>query len=86
MKKMNKVLVKLYVPTIEKEYDVWIPLTRRIYTTIKLIVKAINEFTNGEYSPSKLPVLYDRKTAKPFDINLTIGESTIRNGSEIILI
>lgn len=86
MKKMNKVLVKLYVPTIEKEYDVWIPLNRRIYTTIKLIVKAINEFTNGKYSPSKLPVLYDRKTAKPFDINLTIGESTIRNGSEIILI
>lgn len=86
MKKMNKVLVKLYVPTIEKEYDVWIPLNRRIYTTIKLIVKAINEFTNGEYSPSKLPVLYDRKTAKPFDINLTIGESTIRNDSEIILI
>lgn len=86
MKKMNKVLVKLYVPTIEKEYDVWIPLNRRIYTTIKLIVKAINEFTNGEYSPSKLPVLYDRKTAKPFDINLTIGETTIRNGSEIILI
>lgn len=86
MKKMNKVLVKLYVPTIEKEYDVWIPLNRRIYTTIKLIVKAINEFTNGEYSPSKLPVLYDRKTAKLFDINLTIGESTIRNGSEIILI
>lgn len=86
MKKMNKVLVKLYVPTIEKKYDVWIPLNRRIYTTIKLIVKAINEFTNGEYSPSKLPVLYDRKTAKPFDINLTIGESTIRNGSEIILI
>ena len=79
MRKMNKVLVKLYVPTIEKEYDIWIPLNRRIY-------KAIKEFTNGEYNPSKFPVLYDRKTAKPYDINLTIGESTIRNGSEIILI
>ena len=77
MKKMNKVLVKLYVPTIEKEYDIWIPLNRRIYTTIKLIVKAINEFTNGEYNPSKLPVLYDRKTAKPFDINLTIGNQAL---------
>ena len=86
MRKMNKVLVKLYVPTIEKEYDIWIPLNRRIYTVIKLIVKAIKEFTNGEYNPSKFPVLFDRKTAKPYDINLTIGESTIRNGSEIILI
>ena len=44
MRKMNKVLVKLYVPTVEKEYDIWIPLNRRIYTVIKLIVKAIKEF------------------------------------------
>lgn len=85
VKKMNKVLVKLYLPTIGEEYDIWIPLNRRIYTVIKLIVKAINEFTNGEYAPARLPILYDKKTAKPYDINLTIGESTIRNGSEIIL-
>ena len=83
---MNKVLVKLYVPTVEKEYDIWIPLNRRIYTVIKLIVKAINELTNGEYSPAKFPMLYDRKTAKLYDINLTVGETTIRNGTEIILI
>lgn len=83
---MNKVLVKLYVPTIGEEYDIWIPLNRRIYTVIKLIVKVLYEFTNGEYSPSKLPLLYDKNTAKPYDINLTIGESNIRNGSEIILI
>lgn len=83
---MNKVLVKLYVPTIGKEYDVWIPLNRRIYNVIKLLVKAIKEFTNGEYNPSKLPVLYNKKIAQPYDINLTIGESTIRNGTEIILI
>lgn len=83
---MNKILVKLYVPTINKEYDVWIPLNRRIYNVIRLIVKGISEFTDGEYQPQKLPILYDKQTAKPYDINLTIGESTIRNGSEIILI
>ena len=83
---MNKVLVKLYVPTIGKEYDIWIPLNRRVYSVIKLIVKAINELTSGEYVPSRLPVLYDKKNAKPYDINLTIWESNIRNGSEIILI
>lgn len=83
---MNKVLVKLYVPTIGMEYDVWIPLNRRIYTVIKLFVKAINEFTNGEYNPSKLPVLYNKKSAQLYDINLTVGEAEVRNGTEIILI
>lgn len=83
---MNKVLVKLYVPTIGKEYDIWIPVNRTIYTIVELIVRTINEFTNGEYAPAKLPVLYDKKTAKSYDFNLTVGESNIKNGSEIILI
>lgn len=83
---MNKVLVKLYVPQIGAEYDIWIPLNRRIYNVIKLLVKAIKEFTNGEFDPIKLPELYDRKTAVPYDINLTVGESSIVNGTEMILI
>lgn len=83
---MNKILVKLYVPTIGEEYDIWIPSNRKIYTVIILLVKAIHEFTNGEYCPSKLPVLYDKKTSNPYDINQTIEQSTIKNGSEIILI
>ena len=83
---MNKVLVKLYVPTIGKEYDIWIPLNRRIYKVIILLVKGIKELTDGEYAPTKLPELYDKKTGKIYDINLTVGESTIRNGAEIILI
>lgn len=83
---MNKVLVKLYIPKFELVYDVWIPVNRRIYNVIKLFVQGINELTNGEYNPNKMPVLYDKKTAESFDINLTVGESTIKNGTEIVLI
>ena len=83
---MNKILVKLYIPTIGEEYDLWIPLNRRIYNVIRLIVKAVKELTDGQYAPKKFPILYDKLTAMPYDINLSIGESTIRNGSELVLI
>ena len=83
---MNKILVKLYVPAIGEEYDVWIPLNRRIYNVIRLIVRAVGEITEGEYKPVHFPALYDRQTALPYNINLSIGESNIRNGSEIILL
>lgn len=86
MVKMNKILVKLYVPTIGEQYDVWIPVNRKIYSVIKLIVKVVNEFTNGENNPSKLPVLYNKKTGKIYDINFTVSDSEIENGSEIMLI
>ena len=83
---MNKVLAKLYIPQMELEYDVWITFNRRIYTVINLIVKGINELTDGEYKPTRMPILYDKKSAMPYDINFTVGETNIRNGTEIILI
>ncbi len=83
---MNKILVKLYVPIIEEEYDVWIPLNKRVYNVINLLIKAVYEFSGGYYKPNKMPLLYDKLTAKPYELNQSIKEANIRNGSEIILI
>lgn len=83
---MNKILVKLYIPMLSKEYDIWVPINRRIHNVIKLIVKALNELTDGEYNPKIMPLLYDKHTALPYDINLTIRESSIESGSEIVLL
>lgn len=84
--KMNKVIVKIYVPIIEEKYEVWLPANKKIYNIIILLTKVINEFTGGYYTPNSMPILYDKISAKPYDINLTIKESTIRNGTELILI
>lgn len=83
---MNKVLVKLYIPTIERQYDVWLPINKKVYKVINLLIKAIYEFSGGYYKPSKFPMLYDRATAKMYDINLNVKENGIKNGSELILI
>ncbi len=83
---MNKVLVKLYVPMIEEQYDIWIPLNRRIYSVIELLIRAVDELSGGYYAPSKMPLLYDKLTAKIFDVNMTVKESTIKNGTELVLI
>ena len=83
---MNKILVKLYVPEIEEEYDVWLPLNKRIHKVTKLLAKAIYEFSGGYYKPDKTPLLYDKQTAVAYEINKKIIETNIRNGSELILI
>ncbi len=83
---MNKVLVKLYVPTIEQQYDIWIPLNKKIYSIIILLSKAVFELSDGNYNPKDMPILYDRLTAKPYNVDLNVKESNIRNGAEIVLI
>ncbi len=83
---MNKVLVKLYVPQIDEVYDVWIPSHKKIYNVILLLIKAINELNEGCYKPKKMPFLYDKLTATKYDISMTVKETTIRSGTEIILL
>lgn len=83
---MNKVLVKLYVPLLEEQYDIWLPLNKKISNIIFLLAKAVNEFSGGYYRPTKMPVLYDRLTAVPYDMNLNVKDANIKNGTEIVLI
>lgn len=86
VRKMDKVLVKIYVPILEKIYDVWIPSHKKIYNVIVFLVKAINELNDNCYKPSKMPVLYDKLTAEVYDVNITVKDSTIRSGTELILL
>lgn len=83
---MDKILVKVYVPMIEKIYDVWIPSHKRIYNVIYLLIKVVNELNDGIYRPSKMPMLYDKVTAEVYDINLSVKESTLRSGTEVVLL
>ena len=83
---MNKVLVKLYVPMIEKEYDVWIPLNRSINTIISLLIKGLSELNKSSYTPTTVPTLYNKKTAEIYDLNKKVIDTNIRNGTELLLI
>lgn len=83
---MNKVLIKLYIPIIEEQYDIFIPQDRKIQNVIMLLIKAINGMNNGNYKPNKMPVLYERDSAKAYNLNESVREAHIRNGTELVLI
>lgn len=86
MKMNNKVLVKLYVPMLESQFDVWLPISRNVSKIIILLVKALREFTGNSYNPQYMPMLYDKVTAKEYNINASVKDNNIINGTEIVLI
>ncbi len=83
---LNKVLVTLYVPKIEQNYEIWIPLNKSIYNIIIQISKAVYELSGGYFNPSKMPILYNKETAIPYDINMSAKKANIKNGTELILL
>ncbi len=81
----NKFLVELYVPTISKIYNVFLPANRRVGNAIILINKALFEITGGEYKGNNKSRLYDRETGDVIDSNSLIRDTIIKNGSGIII-
>ena len=83
---MNRVLVRLYVPLLEKQYDIWIPINKSIYYIIKAFIKGINAINKIEYIYNgSFPRLYNRSTSDVYDINKRVIDTDIRNGTELIL-
>ena len=43
----NKILIEVIVPLLEENFEIYIPVNKRISTVIKLIEKSLKEITNG---------------------------------------
>lgn len=82
----NKVLVELYVPTIDEIYNLYLPVNRKIGNIIALLNKSLTEVTNGEFVGNEYTMVYNRNTGEMYDVNLSLRETNIRNGSSIVLL
>ena len=78
----NKVLVKLIVPELSQTYDIYLPINKKIGSIIKLIDETIDEL-DGESIPLKY--LYNADTGECFDYDLLLANTTIRNGTKIVI-
>lgn len=83
---MNKVFIIVEVPLIEERYEVYIPIGKKIHKVSSILSKAVSELSGGHYPIKNDAMIYSKLTGKPYNINMTVKDSDIRNGSEIILI
>ena len=81
----NKVLVEIAVPIIEKNFDIYLPVNRRVGNVFGLIVIAINEFNNGAYEFDTKISLYNSFSGVKYNNNDIIRKTDIRNGTKLIL-
>lgn len=83
---MNRVLIRVYVPLLEKKYDVWVPINKSVYEIIISLIKGINSINKIEYDMEEIPNLYDKESSEIYNINSKIIDTNIRNGSEVIIL
>lgn len=83
---MDKVLVEIYIPVMEKSYDFFIPLQSQMSDVLDLIKKGITELTGGDYISDENTFVCHRESGAIININKSVLELGIKNGSRLMLI
>lgn len=81
----NKILVVVYVPMIERNFDIYIPIVKKVGAIKNLIIKIIEENSEGAFVNDGCKSLYDKLTGEIIDEQQFVKFSTIKNGSKLIL-
>ena len=82
----NKVLVSVNVPMLEKKFDIYFPVNRKISNVIGMIKSSLYQLSQGSFDVQGNYVLYNKENGEPYDMNILVRESNIRNGSNVILL
>lgn len=82
----NKILVNLTVPEINKNYDIMLPINKKVGNIIILLNKAINELSDGTYPLSKGNLLYNVNTKKYYQPDILLANTDIKNGTYLVLL
>ena len=82
----NKVLVELIVPEIDKTYQIYLPINKKIGNIINLLNEAFFELSNGELPQSKSNSLYNVDTLEMYLSDKLLINTNIRNGTRLVLI
>lgn len=82
----NKILIQVYIPLVEEEYDVFIPINKRIGTIKQSLEKAISEKPDTVYVASSNTNLYSKETGNIYDAQVLVKDSDLKNGSRLVLL
>ena len=82
----NKILLLVDVPEIEKRYEVFVPINKRIGSVILLLTKAVNELSDGAFPLKNNAVFYHGSNGSLYEIDALVKDTNLENGTVVILL
>ena len=82
----NKVLVKVYVPCIDEEYEIYIPINESINKVLELIVKSVYELSDSNLAQERKYYLLDSDNSTVYNNEQIVRDTNIKNSKRLILI
>ena len=80
-----RVYVIVEVPILDKKYELFVPVDRRVHDLIRIIKEADPGLSKNYYEDKKIN-LYNKSTGKAYDLNMIIKNSNIKMGTRLVLL
>lgn len=81
----NKLLVIIYVPLLDREFDIYIPIVKKVGAIKNLVIDLMAENSGGTFVNDGCKSFYDKSTGEKIEDNQFVMGSGIKNGTKLIL-
>lgn len=82
----NKILINIYVPSLNEEYELFVSINESINKNLELIVKIIEEYSDSNFNVTGDHFLINPNTCTIYNDSLILRDTDIRNGAMVLLI
>lgn len=80
-----KILIKLFLPELEQDFEMYIPVNRTIGQVIELMNKVVNDITLNVYPIKDGLQLMNRRNNTLYNYDDLVRNTDIRNGTELVM-
>lgn len=82
---MNKILVTIYIISIDESYDLFLPVNKKVIELLNLIQDSLIDLSNGNYQKKENILLYN-EDGLIINPNNYVKYSGLKNGSKLLIV
>lgn len=83
---MDKILVSLFVPSVQENFDLFVPSDLEIGTLSSVLANAVHDLSNGRYCVSEKERLIITFPDAVLNPEKTLSEYGVNDGAKLMLI
>lgn len=83
---MEKILIEVYVPVLGISWDMFVPRQIRMSEALEMIKRAVFELSDRRFIANENTAICHREDGTILNINLSVYELELKNGSKLMLI
>ena len=82
---MDKVLVSIYVPSIEREFNVYLPINIKLLDVINSFQNDLVSLSDKNFEIIENPVVYNDYDGKILNLNNIVKDCGLKKGCRLLL-